>query len=956
MADDLTFGPWLQRRRQALFLTQQQLGQLVSCSKETIRKLEADQRRPSADVARLLATALLIPSEEFPAFLRFARGERAETPGGPSAAAPSRSRPIQSPSNVPVPSTSLIGREAEVATVRALLLGDDVRLLTLTGPGGVGKTRLSYAAAAALRAAFVDGTIFVNLAPIRDPELVLSTVAEALEIKDVGRQPLLASVQSHLRHRQLLLVLDNFEQVLAAGPVVANLLGAAPRLRVLATSRERLHLRGERELAVAPLALPPAGVRDLSTLTRYDAVRLFIQRAQAGKADFQVTNATAPAIAEICARLDGLPLAIELAAARTRLLPPKALLERLSRTGPGSLQLLTGGPNDLPLRQQTLRATIDWSYHLLERGEQTLFARLAIFSGGWTLEAAEQVCNSAGELPFDLLDGMESLIGKSLIYQVDGAGAEPRWTMFETVRGYALEQLELSGELLRLQEAHAAYVLAFVERADRALRTHAQEAWLERIEQDQDNIRAVLVRSEGAALLRLVGGLWWFWLLRSSLDEWRRAAARCWASSGGEAAARGKVLLGEAFFAQLLVNDEMDVARVAESATESLRLFRAAGDEWGITAASLLVAQVELNQGTTAAGLSRLEDSVALARHLDDAWLLSSALQMLGTNIRLHVDVERAAVLLEEGVVRAHQAGDRWILASALAAYGWVLAARSRYQEARAVFEEAYSCRIRLKDRLGMGRSCFELGEVAIAIGDYAAARALTETRLAIDRETGNDKGAGHALLWLGRLSLAANDFEQALAALDESLAIRRAIGDDWNCAWTVIWRGRVMFAQAAYEPALKSFEEGLDLFQAGGHADGVTWALTHVVAVRLAREDPDIAALLRAHNRALWLEPQDTLGVAKAVEALANVLAHTDRAVQAVRLLAAAETFRDARCNPRTALARIVYEEAIDRTRAVLGDADWASAWAEGRIGRLDECIADAIEEPYYASRPQTR
>ena len=351
------------------------------------------------------------------------------------------------PSNLPMQRSPLIGREREVAAVAALLRRDDVGLVTLLGPGGVGKTRLSLQVAVDLLDDFKDGVWFVNLAPITDPALVPSTIAQTLGVKEAGGEPLPETLKAYLREKRLLLLLDNFEQVVAAAPLVADLLASARHLKVLITSREVLHLYGEHEYPVPPLALPDLKhLPPLDYLSQYAAVALFIQRAQAIKPDFQVTNANAPAVAEICARLDGLPLAIELAAVRVRLFPPEALLGRLEHR----LKALAGGARDLPARQQTLRGTIDWSYQLLDPAEQTLFARLGVFVGGCTLEAAEAVCNPDGALPLEVLDALTSLVDKSLLRQhgdrTSTLDSEPRFGMFETVREYALERLAASGE------------------------------------------------------------------------------------------------------------------------------------------------------------------------------------------------------------------------------------------------------------------------------------------------------------------------------------------------------------------------------------------------------------------------------------------------------------------------------------------------------------------------------
>src|SRR6266852_4875421 len=441
-------------------------------------------------------------------------------------------------SRLPAPLTPLVGREQEIAAVCALLWRPEVRLVTLTGTGGVGKTRLALGVAAAVNADFADGICFVALAPLIDPGLVLSTIAQALGVQEQGSRPLLEGLQDHLREKQLLLLLDNFEQVVSAAPVVAELLVAAPRLRVLMTSRTSLHLSGEHEFAVPPLSLPD--LRDLpplDRLTQYGAIRLFIERAQAVKSDFALTKENAAAIAAICHQVDGLPLAIELAAGRSKLFSPQALLPRLRNR----LKLLVGGAQDLPLRQQTLRGTIAWSYDLLDQAEKILFRRLAVFVGGCTLEAAEAVCHPDRDLEGDVLDAVERLVDKSLLRQEAQADGEPRLLMLETIREYALERLAASGETEATRRRHADYYLALAEQAEPLLAGEQQVPWLNRLEQEHENLRAALTwvfqEAGGADLhlkaalreqtLRLVGALWSFWYIHCHYREgkqWLQAA------------------------------------------------------------------------------------------------------------------------------------------------------------------------------------------------------------------------------------------------------------------------------------------------------------------------------------------------------------------------------------------------------------------------------------------------
>src|SRR5829696_5077666 len=472
------------------------------------------------------------------------------------------------PNNLPLQLTPLIGREREIDEVCRRLRSPEVRVLTLTGPGGAGKTRLALQTGADLLEEFEDGVFFVSLATIIDPELVPSTIAGSLGLKEGAGQSLTETLEGYLQQKHLLLILDNFEQVLEGAPVVGELVRACPRLKVLTTSRIPLRLYGEREYPVPPLELPdPVHLPSLERLTQYEAVRLFVQRARAVKPDFEVTNQSAPAVAEICVHLDGLPLAIELAAARTKLLPPQALLSRLSNR----LKLLKGGARNLPARQQTLRATIDWSYDLLTEEEKIFFGRLSVFSGGHTLEAAEEVCDPEGNL--DVLEVVGSLLEKSLLRREQGADGEPRFVMLETVHEYAREKLEESGEAEEVKRRHAEYFVALAEEAHPELKGQDQLEWLQRLEAEHDNTRAALtwaLRQEKVELgLRLAGALQRFWWTRGYDSEGRRWLEGALAMDGrGSVESRAMALAGVG----ALASHQGDFDRAEEALVEGLEL------------------------------------------------------------------------------------------------------------------------------------------------------------------------------------------------------------------------------------------------------------------------------------------------------------------------------------------------------------------------------------------------
>ncbi|HEY6409191.1 MAG TPA: AAA family ATPase, partial [Ktedonobacteraceae bacterium] len=537
--------------------------------------------------------------------------------------------------NLPAPLTPLVGREREIAAVCTLLCRPEVRLVTLTGTGGIGKTRLAVHVARELLADFPDGVFFVSLAPLSDPTLVLSTIAQGLDVKESGARPLPDLLIADLREKHLLLCLDNFEHLLPAAPQLTDLLRVCLHLTMLVTSRAVLHVQGEHLFPVPPLSvpdltqLPPTA----ETLLSYAAVALFLQRAQALQPTFQITSTNARPIASVCIRLEGLPLAIELAAARIPLFPPQALLARLSQR----LHFLTSGTRDVPARQQTLRNTIAWSYHLLDEEEQRLFRRLAIFVGSCTLQAVEAVCEAPGDGAGKEIDGVVSLIEKSLLQQTEPEGEEPRLRMLETMREYALEELFASGEFETTQQAYAAYYLSLAEQAESELEGPRQVRWLERLEREYDNLRAALTwglslrpgeegEHQKELALRLGGALGEFWIPQSHLSEGRTFLEQALAASPRAASAlRAKALSVTALLALVQFDKRAEVL-----AEEGLVLCQQQGDQAG-TAYCLYVLRVcAITSGEYGQAYARLEQSAALFRARGNMYRLGWSLALQG--------------------------------------------------------------------------------------------------------------------------------------------------------------------------------------------------------------------------------------------------------------------------------------------------------------------------------------
>jgi len=802
----------------------------------------------------------------------------------------------------PTPLTPLIGRADLVARAGAFLRQREIRLLTVTGPPGVGKTRLALAVVEGVRDVYPDGVYPVPLAPLGDAALVLPTVARMLGLREAPGRSVDAALADYLRARRLLLLLDNMEHVAAAAPGVVGLLATCPGLTVLATSRAALRVDGEQELLVPPLQSPDPARVSVEDVACYPAVDLFVQRAQAVAPAFALTPANAPTVAALCRRLDGLPLAIELAAARIRLLPPRVLLDRLDNR----LQVLSGGAPHLPERQQTLRGALDWSYNLLTSGERALFRRLSVFVGGCTLDAAEVVCTASAPLPLTVLDGLASLVDKSLV-RAEGEGegdGEPRFGMLETMRAYGLDRLAAAGEAAATREGHAAYYLALAEVAEPEITGTEQERWLGRLEAEHDNLRAALrwAREDGepAVGVRLAAALWRFWLIHGHLSEGRNWLEELLANMDGaddhRAGPAGVPIDGDA-------PRGATGARATEGERDALRAkaLRGAGG-------------LAIEQGDFRRAGALYEGALAVYRALGDTEGAAAALNNLGVAADGQGNYGRAAALYAQSLALKREVGDTRGVANSLSNLGRLALQRGDDEQAVTLHEEGLALSRGLGDTGSVALSLNSLGEVALYQGAYERAAALLEESVALARAVGDKRSLAFALNNLGDVALRQGDEARATACQEESLAVRRALGNDEGVAVSLGGLGDIARARGDHRHAADAYAESLSLLRASDDT-----ALTIPVLEK-------VAALV---GSAVAPSPPP----------------RPDALARAARLLGAAARLREEIDAPLLAAARSAHERDVAAVRAALGDGAFVAAWGEGRALTREHAIAVALD-----------
>jgi predicted ATPase len=668
--------------------------------------------------------------------------------------------------NLPMPLTGLIGRDVELDRLEPLFKQSRSRLLTLSGPGGVGKTRLAIEVARRLQADFADGVVFASLAPIRDALLLPSTLARAFDVVELEGRSVTDGLTDFVGQRRLLLVLDNCEHLIdACAATVATLLLACPGLHVLATSRMALRIRGEQVFLLQPLSLPELSLDTPSAaIEQSPAVALFVERAREAYPDFSVDSRNLGDVAAICQRVDGLPLAIELAAAQVAYASPRALLARLTP----SLPLLHGGAHDLPARQQTLRSTIDWSYKLLSEDARRLFRRLAVCVGGFTVEAAAAVGGMESSDPLAVLFELENLVAASLLVAAQGFEVEPRFSMLDTIRDFGLEKLAESGELETTRTSHLAWSLALAERAAAELTGPEQEEWLQRLDLEHANLQAALHHAQPPheVGVRLAVALWRFWYTRGYLAVGRRWLEAAIASDAGSTSTRASALHGAGMLAWR--QGDYDQARA-----------------WH-------------------------EESLALRRELGDRQGIASSLENLGMVAWRQSDYAQARALHEQSLALRRELGDAQGSASSLYSLGAAMAEQGEYAAAEVVHQESLAIRRELGDKQGVAGSLNALGMLAWELGDDASAAPLHAESLALVRELGDQKGIANSLNNLGNLADARGDYEDAERLHQESLAIMRELDDRQGIAASLNNLGRIAHERGHYAEAQALLEESL--------------------------------------------------------------------------------------------------------------------------------------------------
>ncbi len=812
--------------------------------------------------------------------------------------------------NLPIQLTSFVGRDREMQEIKALLR--KTRLVTLTGTGGSGKTRLSLQVGADLVDDFADGIWLVELAPLAEVKLVPQAVATVLGLKEQTGRSVTETLTGHLKDREVLLLLDNCEHLVEASAQLCQaLLAACPRLHILATSREALRVPGEQSYRVPSLATPdPSATATPVALTPFAAVQLFIDRAVAAQSTFQVNNSNAPAVASLCFHLDGIPLAIELAAARVRSMTTEEINNRLGQR----FQLLTGGSRTALPRHQTLRALIDWSYDLLTDQERHLLARLSVFAGGWTLAAAREVCGDAGTSEESMIELLDSLADKSLL-QIDEREGATRYRLLETVRQYARDRLMETGDEATWRNRHLSHFVDLAEAMHPRLALADQKKAFDRLETEHDNLRAALAWTSGQGGdigegLRLASLLSFFWMVRGYLSEGRRWCSTLLARPGGALKYRAGACGG----AGTLARQQADYAEARAMYEQALAIHREVGNRRGIADSLSNLGLIDFHRGEYTAALAQLEDAVPILREL----------------------------------------GDREAEAFALNVMGMVKLSQTDYPHARKLLEQSLAIRREMGHRIGMAVTLINLGNVVMMQGDYSHARRIQEEGLAIRRELGDRRGTAGALMNLGEIDLETGDFSSAGKVFEECLAVFRELGDRYGIGEALANLGSVAVKQGDFAAARAWLEQSLAVYRDTGDRRGISQSLNTLGLVTMESGDRRSAHAHLAEALTMLRELGDRRTIAEALRTLARMACVLSGPVQAARIWGGEERLREEINTPIPPGDRADYERHVAAARAACADdTAFDRAWQDGRAMPLEQVIDLALKTSHADAKP---
>ena len=850
------------------------------------------------------------------------------------------------PNNLPLQVTSFIGREKEMTEVKRLLW--EARLVTLTGPGGTGKSRLSLQIAADFLELYPDGAWLVELAPLADPALLPQTVANVLGIRESSSHPILSLLTDYLRNKELLLILDNCEHLVeACAQLVDTLLKACPHILILATSREVLGIPGEASFRVPSLSTPDARrLPPFETLTQYEAVRLFIERAEMATPGFDVTKENAPAIAQICYRLDGIPLAIELSAARVQVLNVEQIAARLDNR----FRLLTGGSRTALPRHQTLRALIDWSYDLLPQAERTLLGRLSIFAGGWTLEAAETICVGDGIEQDEILDLLIQLVNKSLVNSDYAHNGHARYHLLETIRQYARDKLLETGGGERVRDQHLDFFLKLAENAEPGLRGPSQVALLNMLEKELDNLRAALEWALECNIekgLRLASALMWLWHLHGHGSEGIEWLDRALTSrAGGEPLPRTRAKALRMLGSLRVFQSNSEGA--LPSLEESLKLYKELGVDGrqGVAYALWGLGTVAAYQGNSAKSRTLTEDGLALFRELGDKFGITECLNTLGDIALTEGDYEQAKILWEESLALKRERGDKDGIAFSLAQLGNIAFLEGDFQRATPLYEEAATLFREVGNKFFASAAFYSLGETAWAQGNYGHAAKKYEEALAMGRGADEERAVAFVLYDLGAMARSQGNYDQAAKMLEEAVALFREIGNKWGLSTAYYGIGEVAWSRGAYDQAARMFEDSLALSKELDAKFNVALALYGLGKVAQSRGDFELAD--RLHREALMTRrgTWDRPGIVRSLESFAAMAVAQGQMERAAILFGAMEAVHQLIRFLMAPVERAEHEQGMDVAHTALGEEAFANAYEEGKKMSLDEAVGFVLEE----------